>query len=102
MDYKAIGLRVKAGRKKMGLTQEVLSEKLGISIEYTSRIESGSVKASVSLLEKICVELGMDEEELLFGRIYPEQKDDLSALIRSLPPEKKEAVAKIVDIIMKL
>ena len=72
MDFKAIGQRIKSKRKNMGLTQESLAEKLDISVEYLSRVESGSANASFSLLEKISDAMGISEEELLFGRIPPE------------------------------
>ena len=39
VDYKLIGSRIKAERKKLGITQEVLAEKLDVSIGYVSQIE---------------------------------------------------------------
>ncbi len=102
MDFKAIGQRIKSKRKSEGLTQEVLSERLDISVEYLSRIESGSANASFSLLEKISDALDIGEEELLFGKDISDGASDLISVFRNLTPEKQYAVIKIIKIISEI
>ena len=65
LDYKAIGRRISTYRKKNGLTQAVLSEKLGISESYISQIERGVTTASLARLDKIADALKIDIALLL-------------------------------------
>ena len=48
MDYVAIGKRIRAHRKRLNLSQEELSEMIGISTVHMSHIETGTPN-SVSL-----------------------------------------------------
>lgn len=47
LDYKAIGKRIKIARIKKNLTQEAIADKIGITPQHVSNIETGN--ASVSL-----------------------------------------------------
>lgn len=51
------GQNVQLYRKKAGLTQEQLSERLEISQKHLSIIENGAQFASASLIDRICTEL---------------------------------------------
>ena len=53
IDYKLIGERIKKIRKACGLTQEILAEKLNVSIGYISQVERGITKISLDLLAAI-------------------------------------------------
>lgn len=48
IDYKLAGERIRKQRKRLGLTQEMLSEKINITPSFYSQIESGKRKASIS------------------------------------------------------
>ena len=71
------GKNVKKYRKEAGLTQEHLSERLGISQKHLSIIETGTQFASASLIGRISKELNVSLEYLLTGE---EQKSSLSEL----------------------
>ena len=47
VDYKLIGERIQKTRKSKGMTQDVLAEKLGVSIGYVSQVERGITKISL-------------------------------------------------------
>lgn len=47
MDYVAIGKRIRAHRKRLNLSQEELSEMIGISTVHMSHIETGYTKLSL-------------------------------------------------------
>ena len=51
--YKNLGVKIKKIREKIGLSQEVLAEKLRISRVAISQIESGSRKISAEELFKL-------------------------------------------------
>ena len=55
-----IGHKIKAKRKKLGITQLALSKKLSISPTYLNLMESGKRKIDLDLLLKISNELNVD------------------------------------------
>ena len=61
--YKAfkIGFMLKEARKKSGLTQQELAEKVGTTKSYISKIENNIKEARISTLEKI-VSIGLGGE----------------------------------------
>ena len=59
-----VGKRVKELRKGLFLTQEKLAEKLKISSNHLSYIETGNRRPSLSLARKIARELKTDLGEL--------------------------------------
>ena len=65
VDYKLIGIRIKAARNRMGITQEILAEKLDVSIGYISQVERGITKISLDLLGAISTVLSCDVADLV-------------------------------------
>ena len=61
-----IGLKISYYRKRVGLTQEDLAERVGVSTSYIGMIEAPGVNKSASLktLYKIAVELGVPPYKL--------------------------------------
>ena len=49
MDYYTLGQRIRYYRKKQGLSQEQLAEKVNISTTHMSHIENGSTKLSLQV-----------------------------------------------------
>ncbi len=74
MDSKKIGAFIAANRKKKGLTQEQLGEKLGVSNKTISRWENGNYMPDLSLLEPLSKELGVSLNELLAGEEIVKEK----------------------------
>lgn len=103
VNYKAIGQRIRAERKKLNLTQEVLAEKLSISLEHLSRIETGVCHPSIRLIQVFSEFFQVDEAYLMFGCA---RQDDIDAYIiekiAGLPDRKKDAIYSIIDIIAAL
>ena len=65
LDYKAIGKRIKIARIKADLTQERLSEIVGISPTHISNIETGTTKVSLTSIVSIANGLGVTVDDLL-------------------------------------
>lgn len=65
IDYKDIGQRIKQKRVEQGLTQERLSELVGIGPSHMSHIESGSTVPSFEVFISILNALGCSADELL-------------------------------------
>lgn len=74
MDNKKIGAFIAANRKKKGLTQEQLGEKLGVSNKTISRWENGNYMPDLSLLEPLSKELEISLNELLAGEKLVKEK----------------------------
>ena len=89
-------------RIKKGLTQEQLSEKLGISLKYISRIENGNNGIKTQTLIKYINILGFSPNIIYKDFIENEDlKNDieLTEMICSLPKGKKEFLKNILPFI---
>lgn len=105
IDYQIIGQRLQERRKARSMTQEVLAEKVGITVVYLSKVENGRVRPTLELLDSLCDNLGLELSALLTG--VQTQGDDYAnervvALLRSCPPHIKEAALDILDRLSKI
>jgi transcriptional regulator with XRE-family HTH domain len=64
---KNFAYRVKSLREKLGISQHQLAEKIGLSLQQISKIESRKVSRSAHILE-LANALGVSPDWLLFGR----------------------------------
>ena len=102
IDFKLMGARIKLLRREKSITQEQLAEKTGVSTEHISRIETGSFRPSIALIEKLGDALCVSEKELLFGNSENSiSENPLVEKIALLPPEKRKALELIIDLIEK-
>lgn len=86
MDYNAIGQRIRSLRKRRGLSQEQLAEKIWISVTHMSHIETGSTKLSLPVLVDIANALEVGADELLGDDIHRSTEqfsDEIVGLLRS-------------------
>ena len=65
LDYKAIGKRIKIARIKADLTQEKLSEMVGVSPTHMSNIETGTTRVSLTAIVGIANALKVTTDDLL-------------------------------------
>ena len=87
LNYKLVGQRIRAMRKKRGMTQEQLAELAEISPQHCSGIETGAAKVSLPALIKIANVLEASMDELLM--------DSVSAVAK--PEMMKEVEAVFAD-----
>ena len=59
-----IGNKIRMLRQKVGITQEQLGEKLGISAQSISKWETGITMPDITLLPLLSSELGVSIDEL--------------------------------------
>ena len=57
MDMVALGAKIRRFRKDLGLSQETLAERVGVSPVYICMIENGKRTMSLALLDRIANEL---------------------------------------------
>lgn len=98
----AFGKILRDFRKKNHLTQEELSEKLGISLKYISRIENGNNGVKTQTLIKYMNILGITPNTIYKDFITNEEtvkNIKISEKISSLSEEKKEFLNSIIDLL---
>lgn len=69
IDYRDIGQRIKTKRLAKGISQEKLSETIGIGPSHMSHIENGSTTPSFEVFIAIVNALDCSADELLCGEI---------------------------------
>jgi len=67
IDYKALGERIRAERKRQGLTQEKLAEMTDISESFMGHIERGGRTLSIETLVKLANALNLSIEFIVCG-----------------------------------
>lgn len=65
MDYVQLGKRVRIRRNVLGITQEELADKIGVSTSFIGHIERGSRKLSVETLYALCKALDTSADFLM-------------------------------------
>ena len=92
-------------RIKNNLTQEQLSEKLGISLKYISRIENGNNGVKTQTLINYMNILGITPNTLYASFISEKEAAkniEISEKMNSLSNEKKEFISSIIDLLKEL
>lgn len=79
MAQAAVGYKIREQRKRMGLTQAALAQRLGISASYLNLIEANKRSAGGKLLNRLAATLGLDVD-VLSGAAEQRLRDDLREL----------------------
>ena len=104
INYSVIGLRLKQARLNKKITQEVLAEKLNVSVAYISRIERGSTNINLKRLSEICALLGVSEGEILSGTSSDSSSylnTAFSDLLKNCPTEKIDLIYKLAKVVIE-
>lgn len=98
-----IGTNIQIARESAGYTQEKLSELIGLTPNHLSAIERGVSGASLEVLEKLCLLLGISTDHLFFGQ---SSMDDealmLARQISNVPPDQKKQIKKVISALLEL
>lgn len=84
LDYAAIGNRIKIQRKKIGMTQATLAEKVDISNTHMSHIETGSTKLSLATFVRLTETLTVMADTLLFPAPKNESENIIAGIVKTL------------------
>ena len=101
IDYKLIGERIKQARKSRGMTQEILAERLNVSIGYVSQVERGITKISLDLLGAIssivdCDGASLISESAINSNEYLES--EIVEAIRNLDNKKRKYILEVIKL----
>ena len=89
-----IGRRIATQRQKAGMTQEAVAEALGIGNEAVSRLERGTVAASVPRLMELAALFGCRTGDFFMEQsvLLSEQSSEITELLSRISPEARRFV----------
>lgn len=82
MDYVDMGKRIRKQRQLIGLTQQELAERIGVSTSFVGHVERGTRKASLETLVALSNALGVGVDYLLAGSLQssPDEENPSGAM----------------------
>lgn len=100
MNKLTMGDRIREARKKQGLTQEQLAERLDVSVEFIGQIERGLKLPSMQVFIKILKSLNVSADYLLrdsvsTGRLFGDNA--IGSKIERLTPKQRIALEALVE-----
>jgi transcriptional regulator with XRE-family HTH domain len=105
IDYQGIGSRIKAARLSKGYTQPQLSELLGVSPEYISKLETARSHPGLPMLAEIAKHLNVSLSYLIDGSTKSAEEFklfELEAILKDMSPNKRQALFEIAKVIIYL
>ncbi|MBQ3136734.1 MAG: helix-turn-helix transcriptional regulator [Clostridia bacterium] len=96
-----IGQRIRRIRSFQKLSREKLAEKANISTQFLADIETGKKGMTVSTLKKLCGALCVSADSIIFGTEADSADDNLNAMLDSVPEDKKDELAEIIQMIIR-
>ena len=100
---KYIGQRIRIIRKEKNLSQQNLSEKAGVGIDYISNLETKGANIKIDTLEKIITALNITPAELFESRITPKNPhlELLADQLTQLPQTSQEQLLEAFQLLIK-
>ena len=98
MNYYEIGERIRKYRKAKGFSQELLAEKVGISVTHMGHIETGNTKLSLPVLVELANALEIQTDDLLAD--YPSGRalaiGELDEILNTCTTDQLRVIVDIV------
>lgn len=104
IDYQMMGKRVRKLRKSQKLTQEMLSEKADITVQYLSNIERSHSIPSLETVMALCRALGVTPNDILMGVDSASEEylvSDIMSRLRQCSPSEKRLLFGFLDLLEK-
>ena len=96
-----IGKRVSTRRKSLGFTQELLAEKMNVSIQMISNLELGKKAVRPENIIKLCSVLEISADYLLTGNNSNDKISAISNKLTQLSPEALVTVQQLIELLIK-
>lgn len=93
---KDIGKRIATRRKQLGLTQEQVAERTGLSAQFFACVERGIKNVRAESLLRICLALDISADYILTGRVIEADRSRIGNLIRPLEGTQLHCLEEIV------
>ena len=101
---KLLGKRIRALRKKNGLSQEQLAERVNMSSKYLGEIERGQVNFSIDIADRISSGLDIEMTDLFDYQHELNRKalmEKINSLIQDASDENLQSIFRIIKSILK-
>ena len=115
INYRLIGRHIKAARKARRMTQEMLAEKMDVSLGYIGKIERGAKLINLARIAQICLILQVPIEDMIAGcvdkelddipvinALTQERVDAIHTLLKGQPRKVTDMVTEVVHDIVKV
>lgn len=96
-DLVAIGSRISKRRKQLGLTQEVVAEKMNVSVQMISNLERGNKAIKIENLLKISEILGVSTDYILKGHVTDDVTHRFTKSISELTERDYKMIELLID-----
>ncbi len=102
-DFRTIGDKLHAIRKRRGLTQSEVAELAGLSDRTYADIERGTVNMRVDTVLRICEAFQITPDELFINEETPIslRKEELFRRLDACSPHEKETALSLLDIYLR-
>lgn len=99
-DFKAIGNKLLAIRKKSGMTQSEVAEAAGLSDRTYADIERGDVNTRIETILKICGALQITPDEVLTeeNSSFTVKRDELLEQLDNCTEKQKETALELLAV----
>ena len=94
MDYVDLGKRVRKQRQLIGLTQQELADRIGVSTSFVGHVERGTRKASLETLVALSNALGVGVDYLLAGSLEGNSDEENSST--PMDPNRRLVIREIL------
>lgn len=95
------GERLRDRRNALGLTQEFIADKAGISLRFYQMLERGEKSVSLDTLIRLSRALTISTDYLLFGDFSHNLESPLVEVLNDLPEPQRENALKILQLYAK-
>lgn len=99
LDYVVIGKRIRDAKKKLGFSQEMLGEMVGLSTSHVCHIECGRTKPSLQSIVQIANALHTSVDKILSDNLdlpYDLYRDDFLSELRDCSKQEKEYLLQVM------
>jgi len=93
-------LRIKEIRRKLGMTQDALAEKVGSTKGYISQLENGNRDINSRLLVKLSEALGVSARMLIEDPSIDKELQELIDDIGRMPDQDRQEIFRYADYLM--
>lgn len=82
------------------MTQQQLSERVGVHVQQLKRYEAGSSQPTLDVIRNLAIALGATADQLLFGKDERGPDEDLRLQFEAVSrfsPEEKKVIKSLLD-----
>ena len=104
INYKAIGVRIKAARARKGVTQGYIANLIGLSTPHISNIETGNTKLGLPTIIHLANVLDVSVDELLCDNIKRSEKifqNELADLLQDCTAQELHFITELIKVVKK-